>query len=188
MSTKPFTPSLYPSPVLVISQSFKLLLDPRDKSFAHHSVRLRFNHSATVPWGAVLYQISFLTMLALHNKKGHSYSLDGRLDLSEHGHLTSSHMIRQQPTNAEDIWDSYFDGDGFVYEGPDLDLISDRVVQSDLRMPSNRDLDPSREHSFLDLTIGERPDVDFEDTFMKEHQLTERPTSNIALSNLVSKE
>lgn len=188
MSIKPFTPSLYPSPVLVINQSFKLLLDPRDKSFAHHSVRLRFNHSATVPWGAVLYQISFLTMLALHNKKGHSYSLDGRLDLSEHGHLTSSHMIRQQPTNAEEIWDSYFDGDGFVYEGPDLDLISDRVVQSDLRIPSNRDRDPSREHNFLDLTIGERPDVDFEDTFMKEHRLTERPTSNIALSSLVSKE
>ncbi|KAL8674483.1 MAG: hypothetical protein Q9168_001148 [Polycauliona sp. 1 TL-2023] len=105
---------------------------------------------------------------------------NSKSDLLVHGHLTFSHMIRQQQQiRAEEIWDRYFDGDDFVYQGLDLDLIQGRLIESEIEMPSTHRLYAPREQLDLDLTVGERAEVDIESIWLKEDRRTKPPTSAV---------
>lgn len=112
-------------------------------------------------------------MLAIHNQDYHSYLLDSRLDLSGHGQLTSSPMTRQHPISAEELWDSYFETNDFVYQGLNLDLIQERVHQIDTQKPPDHSLSQSRaQQKFY-------PSVVVDGSLTKELRETKLPTSDI---------
>lgn len=76
-----------------------------------------------------------MTTLALHQKGRHTYSHDGGLEFFDPGYPTSSYLMQQQPLINEKIWDSYFQGAGYAYQGLDHDLIRHREIESEIRIP-----------------------------------------------------
>ena len=121
-----------------------------------------------------------MMMLAMHDQDYHSYLLDSRLNLSEHGQLTSSPMTRQHPISAEELWDSYFGSNDFVYQGLNLDLIQERVHQTDTRKPPDHSLNPSRAQQKI------YPSVGVDGSLTKELRETRLPTSDIPSRHPVS--
>ncbi|KAL8916224.1 MAG: hypothetical protein Q9172_006404 [Xanthocarpia lactea] len=127
-----------------------------------------------------------MALLAVRLKDRRSYSLDSGLNLFQQAHSKSSRLISQQPIRADGIWDSYFDGDGFVYQGLDLDLIQNRVIESEAHSSSDHSLCALPEQQHLDHTVGERPEATSEGSVIKKRQVREIPTSDVLLEFPVS--
>ncbi|KAL8914840.1 MAG: hypothetical protein Q9171_000676 [Xanthocarpia ochracea] len=122
-----------------------------------------------------------MALLAVRLKGRRSYSLDSGLNLFQQAHSTSSHLVSQQPISADGIWDSYFDGDGFVYQGLDLDLIQNRVIESEAHSSSDHSHCTLPEQQHLDHTVGEGPEATGEGSVIKKRQMREIPTSDVFL-------
>ncbi|KAL9001109.1 MAG: hypothetical protein Q9169_000292 [Polycauliona sp. 2 TL-2023] len=128
-----------------------------------------------------------MTMLAIRERDHHSYSEASELNLLAHDHLTSSHMIRQEPIGTEDLWASYFDGDDSVCEGLDLHFIQQRLIESENGMTSTHGRrNASRQQVGLDLSVGERFELDAESDRLREDRPTELATSDRPLSHPMS--
>ena len=124
-----------------------------------------------------------MALLAVRQKDRRSYSLDSGLEFFQQAHSTSSHLIFHQSNSADGIWDSYFDGDGFLYQGLDLDLIQNRVIKSEAHWSSDHSL-PEQQH--LNHTVGEGPEATGEGSVTQKRQVREIPTSDVLLKYPVS--
>ncbi|KAL8859547.1 MAG: hypothetical protein Q9178_003946 [Gyalolechia marmorata] len=122
-----------------------------------------------------------MALLAVRQKDRRSYSLDSGLDLFQQAHSTSSRLVSQQLISADGIWDSYFDGGGFVYQGLDLDLIQNRAIESEAHLSSDHSLCALPEQQHLDHTVCEGPEATGEGSVIKKRQVREIPTSDVHL-------
>ena len=175
-------------PIFVHQSTSQPFTKPSKQSLARHFERLCFYHSRSLSWSAGLIQILFMMILAMHEQDYHSHSLDSRLDPFKHGQITSSLTTRQQPISAEELWNSYFERDDFVYQGLDLNLIQGRVHESDTRKPSGHSQNPSRAQQKVNLSFGKRSKVGVEGSLARELRQTKLPNSDIPSRHPVSQE
>ncbi|KAI4168140.1 MAG: hypothetical protein LQ343_006631 [Gyalolechia ehrenbergii] len=63
-----------------------------------------------------------------------SWSDDNGLSLSQQVYQASGDSIEQQAISTEEIWDSYFEGDGDAYQGIDEEWIQGTVIESENSM------------------------------------------------------
>ncbi|KAL8688900.1 MAG: hypothetical protein Q9224_004770, partial [Gallowayella concinna] len=124
-------------------------------------------------------------MLANHPGNRRSYSLDSGLDPFQLGPLGTSGQIQQDSITLEEIWDSYFEGDGFIYQGLDIDWFQCPVSESEAYKPLHHEQFTIQEQDNLDRSVRNSTlalQDPCEDSLSREYQLTE-----LAVSDVLSK-
>ncbi|KAL8807142.1 MAG: hypothetical protein Q9200_004775 [Gallowayella weberi] len=128
-------------------------------------------------------------MLANHPENRRPYSLDSGLDSFLLGCLETSGLIQQDSITSEDIWNSYFDRDDFIYQGLDIGQIRCPVFESEAHKPLHHKEPTVQKQDNLEYSIGNNTPAlqdASEDSLRGGYQSSELAASDVLLEVPVS--
>ncbi|KAL8804240.1 MAG: hypothetical protein Q9182_002694 [Xanthomendoza sp. 2 TL-2023] len=123
-------------------------------------------------------------MLANLQLNRRSYSLDSGLDSFQLNCRATSGLIQQNSLTSEELWNSYFDGDDFTYQGLDIGLIQFRAIESEAYNPLHHGKPTTQKQENLEHSIGNYTSAlqdASEDSLGREYQPPELVPSDVLL-------